>query len=165
MKTFKFTLFSLAIIFVVSASSCDSTREVTDGNTKYPQNLEIQQVNQGVLTGDGAEPVGKDKGYVIQTEEEWENLRNKMNTVNNAQAQVSIDFEKYTVVAYFDQIRPNGGYSIDIVEAIESKDMVNIMYKSTAPTGMATTVITQPFTIVKVQKTEKTVKFLPVTAL
>jgi hypothetical protein len=165
MKTFKFTLFSLALISILSSSSCDTTEEVVDGTVEPPRHLEIEQINQGVLMGDGEEPVGKNKGYVIQTEEEWENLRKKMNAVNNAQGPITIDFEKYTVLAYFDQIRPNGGYSINIVEAIESDEMIKAMYKSTAPSGMATTVITQPFTIVKIAKSEKTVKFEQLTEL
>ncbi|MDG1333446.1 MAG: protease complex subunit PrcB family protein [Crocinitomicaceae bacterium] len=163
MKALKFSLFSLAVISILCSSSCDTTEEVVNGTIESPKQLDIKQINQGVLTGAREEPVGFEKGYVIQSEEEWEELRGNMNAINNAQGKISINFEKLTVLAYFDKVRPNGGYSIEIVEAIESDDEIKAMIKSIAPTGMATDIMTQPFHIVKIPKTDKPVKFLPVT--
>ncbi|MFK7783958.1 MAG: protease complex subunit PrcB family protein [Crocinitomicaceae bacterium] len=163
MKAFRFTLFSLSIITLLCSSSCDTSEELVEGSVEPPRHLEIEQINQAVLTGNGDEPVGSEKGYVIQTQTEWEDLREKMNAVNDTQGQVSIDFEESTVLAYFDKIRPNGGYSIEIVQVIESDEMIKAVYRSTAPGGVATTIMTQPFHIVNIPKTEKAVKFLPIT--
>lgn len=163
MKALPFSFFSLALIAILCSSSCDTTEEVVDGNVEPPRHLEFKEINQSVLTGNGEEPVGFEKGYVIQSEKEWEILRKKMNAVNHSQGEVSIDFDESTVLVYFDQIRPNGGYTIEIVKVIESDDLITAMYKSTAPSGMATDIMTQPFHVVKISKTSKTVKFLPVT--
>ena len=161
MGTLKFLFFSLAIFTLLGITACCTTEETVQGNIELPINLDIKEINQGVLTGNGEEPVGFETGYVVQTEKEWEILREKMNAVNFAQGKVSIDFEQSTVLAYFDKIRPNGGYSIELTQVIESDGMIKAMYRSTAPTGMATDIMTQPFHIVKIPKTRKTVKFLP----
>lgn len=162
MKTIKLTLFTLSIVSILCSSSCDSTEEIADGKVELFY-LEFEQINQGVLTGNGNEPVGFNKGYVIQTEKEWEDIRKKMNAVNLSQGEISIDFEESTVLAYFDELRPNGGYSIEFVKVISAGDVINAKYKSTAPTGPATTIMTQPFHIVKIPKVSKPVKFLPFT--
>lgn len=151
------------MLAVIGLTACCTTEEVVDGNIEPPKHLQMKEINQGVLTGNGEEPVGFERGYIIQSEKEWEILREKMNAVNFAQGEVSIDFEQSTVLAYFDKIRPNGGYSIEILQVTESDESIKAMVKSTAPTGMATDIMTQPFHIVTVAKTSKTVKFLPVT--
>lgn len=163
MNIFKFSFFGLATIAILSLAACCTTEEVVQGNVEPPKHIEMEEINQAVLTGNGEEPVGFEKGYAIRNQEDWDALRVKMNAVNHAQGDVSIDFERSIVVAFFDKIRPNGGYTLEIVEIIESDIVIKVMYKSIAPSGMATDIMTQPFHIVKIPKAEKLIVFSPVT--
>lgn len=160
MKSLRFSIFAASLIALI-LNSCkvpeDKPMVETVNETTH---LPFKKVGSGILTGDGAEGIGSPKELVIQTEEQWEALRTKMNSVNQAQKEVSIGFEQKTVLAYFDQIRTTGGYSVEIIDVIEKTSGVEAMVKFTAPSGMATDVMTQPYSIVSIPKTSKPVKFV-----
>lgn len=155
----KRSIFTFALIALI-LNSCKAPSEPTVGPVAETTNLQFKKVGSGILTGNGEEGIGSPKEYVIQTEQDWEALRTKMNSVNQTQEEVSINFEQKTVLAYFDQIRSTGGYAVEIIEVIEKTNSVEAMVKFTAPTGMATDIMTQPYHIVSIPKTTKPVKFV-----
>jgi len=160
MKTIKTSIFGAAIIALISFSSCEVTEEVSHGSVEAPKHLQIKQINQDNLFGNGDELVGIGKGMTIQTAEEWEVLRTKMNSVNPTQDEVSIDFELTTVLAYFDYIRTTGGHSVQIVEVIETTNGLQARFKTSAQEGFSAEIMSQPFHIISIPKTTKTVKFV-----
>lgn len=160
MERLKFSIFASTLI-ALSLNSCRLAEDKpTSELAVETTNLNLKRVGSGILTGNGAEGIGSPKELVIQTEKQWETLRTKMNSVNQSQNEVSIDFEQKTVLAYFDQIRTSGGYEVEIIEVIERTNGVEAMVKFTSPTDMATDIMTQAYHIIAIPKTSKPVKFL-----
>lgn len=160
MKSLRFSIFAASLI-ALSLNSCKMPEDKpvleAENATKI---IQFKKVGSGILTGDGAEGIGSPKELIIQTDEQWEALRTKMNSVNQSQSEVSIGFEQKTVLAYFDQIRTTGGYAVEIIKVVETTNGVEAMVKFTAPSGMATDAMTQPYSIVSIPKTSKPVKFV-----
>ncbi len=73
-----------------------------------------------------------------------------------------INFEQETVIALFLGEKNSGGYSIDVEQIKTIHDKVNVVYKITSPKAgeMVTSVMTQPYCIVKIPKTLKEIVFL-----
>jgi hypothetical protein len=82
-----------------------------------------------------------------------------MNSVNKAIKEQSIDFDRVTVLAYFDQIRSSGGYTIQIVTATKTGKKIQAKIKKASPEGDAIDIMTQPFHIVIIQKSDEKVSF------
>jgi len=53
----------------------------------------------------------------------------------------------------------NGGYTIDITGVVENKNDLTVTIRNLSPNGAVYTVITQPYHIVKIPKTEKRIVF------
>lgn len=66
-----------------------------------------------------------------------------------------VDFEKNNVVAIFMGQKNSGGFSISIESVTMEDGTLNIKTKETRPDGMATAVMTAPYTIAVVPKTTK----------
>jgi len=84
-----------------------------------------------------------------------------MNSVNNVSdnfQEINIDFSQYQIIAVFDKIYSNGGHSIDIINVKENGKSITVVVNNLL-TGDATSVIAQPFHIVKIPKTEKQIIF------
>jgi hypothetical protein len=108
-------------------------------------------IAEGELYGNGREGITK-QNRVISTKTEWDNLKAKMNSVNKVTdhfTESEIDFTNYQVIAVFDEIKGNGGWSIDISNVTEYANSI-IVDITNLKTGNLTTVITQPFHIVKI---------------
>jgi hypothetical protein len=154
--------FGFALMTLIGLQSCKTTEEViveqpadTLSNV-YP--LSIKEGASGYLTGYGAEGI-EEGGVVINSLEEWNALTTKMNSVNKAIKEQSIDFDRVTVLAYFDQIRSSGGYTIQIVTATKTGKKIQAKIKKASPEGDAIDIMTQPFHIVIIQKSDEKVSF------
>lgn len=155
------TLFVLAFAF--SLYSCKTSSESTVDTAIEVSDVQFKHISSGILTGDGAEEIGKGEGFVIQSEKEWQDLRTKMNSINETQEEISIDFEQRTVLAYFDVIRTTGGYSVEMVSIKEDASAIEVSLQYTSPSDMAVEIMTQPYHIVSIPKTSKQVKFTRIT--
>jgi len=116
-------------------------------------------IAKGNLTG--SEGIPK-QNLVITTQTDWENLITAMNSVNNVSdsfAEINIDFSKYQVIAVFDEVKSNGGWSVDITDITENTDSVVVLIEN-LKRGDSTSVVTQPFYIVKIPVSEKPIVFL-----
>ncbi|WP_461599024.1 protease complex subunit PrcB family protein [Winogradskyella sp.] len=120
----------------------------------------IVVIGKGNLYGSGAERIDK-QNLVITTSEEWKDLLNKMNSVNNVTdsfSETEIDFSKYIVITVFEEVKNTGGHSLDlIIQEAKDKILVEVLRKS--PDGIATSVMTQPYFIVKILKNDLPVVF------
>jgi hypothetical protein len=72
--------------------------------------------------------------------------------------ETKIDFSTYQVIAVFDEVKGNGGWSIDITGITEWQDKMLISVTNLKK-GDLTSVITQPFQIVKIPVAEKEIEF------
>ncbi|WP_221892414.1 protease complex subunit PrcB family protein [Winogradskyella flava] len=146
-------IFSVLIIFL--ALNCKSTE-----NQAKMANEAVVLIAKGNLYGAGAEGIKK-QHLVITERQDWNNLITKLNSVNNVSngfTETAIDFSKYTVIAVFDEVKTSGGYSVELDIASHS-DKTVIKVTQNSPDGMATAVMTQPYYIAKVSKTNLPIEF------
>jgi hypothetical protein len=124
------------------------------------QKVEFTKIGKDNLYGSGKEGIAK-CNLIIRSQTEWLDLISKMdsyNAVTDNFTEKNIDFSNYIIIAVFDSIKQNGGHSIDIVDININCDNMVISI-SNLNKGDMTTVITQPFHIIKVPKTKKLICF------
>jgi len=146
--------FCLAALIAFLTFSC--TKEKCD-----IRDLTYQYVEKGNLYGNGDEGISA-SNLVIRTQSDWDDLVSKMdsyNEVSNDFENVPINFEEQMVIACFDKVRSSGGYTIDITETDVVNNKLEVTVEKGGPGEMATTVITQPFVIVVMEKCDSEVKF------
>ena len=136
------------VIFMISilVLSCGSSNGQSEIIT-----MESTLIAQDNLYGNGEEGIGQ-QNVVISDEESWKTLLSQMNSVNNVSdnfTETAIDFSKYKVIAVFDELRGNGGTSLDL-DIVSNSENIVVSVKSIAPEGMSLTVMEQPFVIVKI---------------
>ena len=97
---------------------------------------------------------------VINSQSAWDALVTKMNSVNEAIEEETVDFSKVTVIAFFDQIRGSGGYTVDIVSVIKDGKKLVAKVQKTVPKGDQIEIMTQPFMIGFIEKTDLPITFV-----
>lgn len=145
------TIFFVLCVFVFSSCNDDD-----DCCVDIPT-IDFLEIGQGTLSGGGKENISK-SNLVITNDTDWQNLLNKMNTVNDVTSgftEKMIDFDRYQVIAVFLDIK-SSGWEVEIEKVTEEKGKI---YVTTKEKEFASTVMTQPFCIVKIVKTDKEVVF------
>jgi hypothetical protein len=129
-----------------------------------PKNEEggFTSLSKGSLFGNGAE--GFKKGnIVISSKAEWKFFLSKIDTTNNLSKtfENAIDFSKEIIIVFVDKVRNSGGFSVEIIEAVIERNtlLIKVKTKGPKPMDMVTSVMTQPYHIVKIKKTSKKIKF------
>jgi hypothetical protein len=146
----------LLVLLMFTFSGCGKQE-----NEEFPKKITSTLIAQGELHGNGNEGILQ-QNIIITTSTEWHSLINKMKSRNDNITdnftEMEIDFTQYQVIAVFDEIKGNGGWSIDITDITEYADSIVVTYKN-IETGNDTRVITQPFQIVKIPISSKNVIF------
>jgi len=141
------------ILFTVVLTNCNKK----DGTY---EEIEFTTIGQDNLYGNGQENIDKDNLTIYDTES-WNSLLTKIDTKNNVSdgfLETSIDFTNFMVIAIFDEVYGNGGHSIDIVKIEENASNIVVTIDNILK-GDITTVMTQPFHLVKIKKTDKQITF------
>jgi hypothetical protein len=130
-----------------------------------PKNQEgsFTSLSKGSLFGNGAEGF-KQENLIILSKKEWKSFLSKIDTTNKVSNtfENAIDFSKEMIVVCIDKVRNSGGFSVEIKEVSKERDtlVIKVRRKGPKPMSMATTVIKQPYHIVKINKTNKKIKFI-----
>lgn len=144
-------LFLIIILFQLSCSSNE------DGPNR---NINFSIIGQGQLYGNGIENIEK-SNLIIENATSWNDLIDRMNTTNNVSGnftETDINFSQFQIIAVFDKIYNTGGHSIDIIQIAENERHLMVKIGNLL-TGNDSQVLTQPFQIVKIPKTEKEIIF------
>lgn len=144
-------LFLCSIFFIIS--SCSDNEENTESKTP----VTVHQIGKGDLVGTYV----PQQNMVITTTAQWSALLSNLDAFNNISGgftETNIDFNQYMIIAVFDDVYSNGGHSIDIMTVDENLQNIVVDVEKLL-TGNVTTVVTQPYHIVKVQKSTKPVLF------
>jgi len=95
----------------------------------------------------------------ITTEAEWNNLLNYLpNDVVDDFNETNVNFNEYNIIAIISQNQPDTGHSLCITN-IEENDNTVFIFSEIQNSGSGFTAIVQPFHIVKMPKTDKTIEF------
>lgn len=151
--------FGFVLATIIGLQACGTTNEVIDEKPTEVTDVAFKNSASGNLQGDGAEGINEG-GIVVNSQEEWTTLTTKMNSVNEAFKEQSIDFNNMTVLAYFDQIRGSGGYTVEFASVSQTSKSIQAHIKRTASDGNDIEIMTQPYSIVLIEKTDKTVVFI-----
>jgi hypothetical protein len=139
------------------AVSCKNNETPSENHNLIPTTPAL--VGKGILYGAGSESIPQ-QNIIITTFSAWNTLINSMNSANNVSGsftETNIDFSQYQVIAIFDEIKGNGGWSIDITGITEAENIV-VTYTN-LKTGNFTDVMTQPYHIVKIPVSNKEIVF------
>ncbi|PIF31929.1 protease stability complex PrcB-like protein [Flavobacterium sp. 9] len=131
----------------------------SDNDDSHSSEVKYSEIIQGDnFNGDYNNPKAN---LVIKDQTEWNNLLLKFNLITNANVispDLTVDFTKYQVIAVIDDVYNYGGYSIDITKIIETNSSIFVKVEYLKPGGI-NAVITQPYHIVKIPKTNKKIVF------
>ncbi len=155
------TLFG--ILFLLTGCSNDNNANSNQSPVESDTPSTVQSPVQFSLIAKGDHFNGNYKNtkvnLVIKDEVAWNTLKSAMTTYSlSTFTETNIDFTKYQIIAVFDQIRMSGGHTIDITSITEDKKTTTVKVES-IKTGDLTSVVTQPFHIVKISKTANEVVF------
>lgn len=148
-------LIIVSLVFLVSCKCNKSTSSKME-NT----NIESVLIAKGNLYGSGEEGITA-QNLIITNQEDWDALLSKMNSVNNVSdsfSETKLDFSKYCIIAVIDTVKGSGGHSIALDMTSTSKNTI-VKVSKKAPKGNATSVMTQPYYIVKLKKQELPIVF------
>ena len=148
----KKVLIILLSIFVLSCNPEDDNSEMV-----HIQSTLIAKDN---LFGNGDEGI-IEHNLIISDQTTWNNLIIQMNSINNVTdnfSETDIDFSEYKIIAVFDEIKGNGGHSLEL-DIMSNSENIIVNVTNLAPEGNAITVITQPFHIVKILNSDLPIIF------
>ena len=109
------------------------------------------------------------ENFIINENSSWINIKNLMDapyiafglgnyyTETNF-SELTIDFTNYTVIAVFDRVYGDGYHSIDIMNITEFETTIVVTVEN-LQTGNTSSVVTQPYHIVKIPKASKPIVF------
>lgn len=123
--------------------------------------MNSEEICDGELYGAGEEGL-EAQMIVIETQEELEDLLDKMSVINPTKCSdilMTLDFSQYDLIFILDEVRGTGGHDVKVLSVTKFQDLVTVNYQKTAPDGMATTVMTQPFCFQQVEKLNAEVRF------
>ncbi|SHL75187.1 protease complex subunit PrcB family protein [Flavobacterium chilense] len=132
----------------------------SNDNNSNQSNITFSVIAQKDLSPSEQKPISETK-VTIKDAQSWNAFTTKLNVVNEETkffSETNIDFTKYQIIAVIDQKYGNGGHSIDITQIIETRNKIFVNVEK-LHTGNLTSVITQPYHIVKIAKSEKKVVF------
>lgn len=145
----------LILSFLILITSCKGT----DSATTQKQENNAEKLAGGSLYGNGNE--GFDKGHqLIKNRVDLKAFIKKMNQSNDVIKPKSIDlidFDDSMLLAIFDKVRTTGGYSLVFDEVKQEKGRYIVKTNMEKPGEMASSVMTQPYLILKLPKTDKEV--------
>lgn len=151
----------LVFIVLLCVFNCKTTLENTKTKNVEMKTIESIVIAKGNLYGSGAEGIDA-QNRMITNQNDWQGLMNQMNSVNNVShgfEETTIDFSQYTIIAIFDKVKGSGGHRLELaITSNPENTIVNIT--RVAPKGNSTSVITQPYHILKIAKRTLPIKFI-----
>ncbi|MEI7904746.1 MAG: protease complex subunit PrcB family protein [Candidatus Firestonebacteria bacterium] len=126
---------------------------------KNPSSLEEKKTNAGVyaLTG-GNCAVTEPTEQVFNSLAAWESFFQK--TFPEKKYTGDINFKESMLVAVFIGERSSAGYSVNITDVVFGKTKITVKYEEVKPTGPAASVLTSPYAVFAVRKSDLPVEFI-----
>jgi outer membrane protein assembly factor BamB len=141
---------TVAVIVAGGAVSCLATQPVE------PTPVEFTTVDKGDQSA-----VNQSSSKVIKDQETWEATWASL-VANLIEHRVppEIDWGRYILLAHFMGQRPTSGYAVEFTEVLEGDEIsATVKEVSPAPECILAQVITAPYDIIQIPKTDKQVKF------
>ncbi|KIC63617.1 hypothetical protein RM51_08135 [Chryseobacterium taiwanense] len=150
MKKILLLTFISSVLFM---SSCHEEEE----NATVSIPIASQLIGKGTISSHSM----PQQNIAITSTTQWNNFLAALDSTYNVSGgftEINIDFNQYMLIVAFDQVYNNGGHSIDIMAIDEAAQSINVDIEKLLQ-GNTTSVITQPYHIVKIPKILKPVVF------
>lgn len=129
-----------------------------DENVENKNQINFQLIGKGNLIGNYVNP----QNTIITNSIQWNNFLNQIDstTYQTSASFITtyINFNEFIVIVVVDEIYPSGGHSIDITKMEDYPKYIDINVEKSLK-GNVTSIITQPYHIVKIPKTTKSLLF------
>lgn len=129
-----------------------------DENVENKNQINFQLIGKGNLIGNYVNP----QNTIITNSIQWNNFLSQIDstTYQTSASFITtyIDFNEFIVIVVVDEIYPSSGHSIDITKMEDYPKYININVEKSLK-GNVTSVLTQPYHIVKIPKTTKSLLF------
>lgn len=141
MKVFRFTIILATLVSLVS---CSSSKSTTNKSTKVEFTVNIR--------GDFSR-ISEKNTYVVRSKNE-----HTIQSLDQFNID-SVNFKTTMLAEIFIGERPSSGYQVIIDAITETNDSIIIKYNVQKPEGIVMTVMTSPFLIIEIPKSNKEVIF------
>lgn len=136
--------------------SCTVTKPAEQLVTeRTPVNFTV--LKKGILYGGGSEEI-EEGVAVVRSFEELQSILAKVNSANQTVDEGLVSdihfFDENMLIFVFDKLRGTGGFTMSVQGIYQSKEHLVLELVKSAPDGPATTVMTQPFQIIELQKSD-----------
>jgi len=141
----------LIVMFILSLASCANEDVFESKEILYTE------VAKGSLNGSGFHNIDKAQ-LVIDNEEDWVELKDKMDTVNDVTSSFDeggLDFSEELIIAVITEVK-NIYYEVEVDSIIEDMTSIRVHYTET---GTMLLSASQPFHIVRIALSSKPVLF------
>jgi len=141
---------TVAVIVAGGAVSCTTPYEV------QPTLVEFTTIAKGYQSA-----VTESDSVVINDVGTWEDTWDKLTAhLINPEPAPEVDFNKYILLAHFMGQKPTSGYEVEFTEVLEGAAIsATVREVSPAPECALLQVITAPYHVIQIPKTDKEVKF------
>ena len=119
--------------------------------------LEFDTIEKGFFSG-----ITEKKNLVIRTQDQRAKLWNKHTSIRIPPPEApAIDFTENMILAVFMGQKPSGGFAVEITRVEKCKNGLVIFFSEVEPPldAVVTAVLTQPYHIIKIEKSNLLVKF------
>ena len=147
------------LVITVILIGCKCKKDVTKSNSVENSNNQVLYEPADVINGTHG---GYDtaKFLVIKEEETMHEVYNYLNRIRKPGFKKPIvDFDEEMVIALFMGKKNAGGYNIAIDSINEYESHLEIIVSESTPQENATMVITKPFYVCKIKRTDKEILF------
>ena len=151
---------SLLLLLFLGVNSCKSAQQERDKkNTSTTKEVTKSVAFTKLLSGNHANENDANQ-ILVKNNETLERIYNQINLTQFPGEKIpEIDFEKKTILVLYMGAKSTGGYGVFIENIVASSTEMLVFYKETAPKGMTTSVLTQPFYIASIAKTNLPIHF------
>jgi len=132
------------------------------GNNKAAEQLIQETIPFQILLQNTYGGYTDSKFLVIEDNKSLTEVFNLLNKSRYPKLKIPvINFEKEMVIALFLGEKNSGGYAITVEQVLNKNNKVSVFYKVNSPKlgDMVTSVMTQPYSIIKMPKTKNVIVF------
>ena len=129
-----------------------------DDSVNNRKNVDYEILQKGYLSGDHitSDPLSN----TITNQNEWSQLVNLLTDEFYDLNAINIDFNTHYILYIVDEPRSAGGYSIDVDTIFENTNSIDVHINSSFSDSLEIDMPTQPFCLVKIPKTDKTINYI-----
>ena len=148
---------AIAFVALLALFACSEDDNDYSGGNNQPANVQFTVLKDGELSGEEVES----GYYVIKTAEQWADFKGMVNSVHDAPDEfegISVNFNVSDVLAVVDEQHNSGGFDIAITSVSRADNTATVKVVRSGD-GNAATVLTQPYHVISIPKSNNEFAF------